>query len=110
MPTNAVFLLCHRSVTFSGQAIGSTKPLTAQVTDSVDVCTAEVARSRSLREQVAQTIDNVQALQEAAFRTVNEGLTQKVAETITLKVRTLIQDMFPRITMDCKIEPCTCHW
>ncbi|KAL8612187.1 hypothetical protein ACOMHN_018476 [Nucella lapillus] len=45
------------------------------------------ARSRSayLRRNLRDTIDQVQRLTRAAHKSVNNGLTQKVAETITLK-------------------------
>ncbi|XP_076436605.1 tektin-like protein 1 [Babylonia areolata] len=42
-------------------------------------------RSAYLRRNLRDTIDQVQRLQRAAHRSVNDGLTQKVAETVTLK-------------------------
>lgn len=50
---------------------------------------AEEARARSayLRRELKDAIDRTEKLQKAAHKSVNDGITQKVAETITLKVR-----------------------
>lgn len=54
---------------------------------------SEEARARSayLRRELKEAIDRTEKLQKAAHKSVNDGLTQKVAETITLKVRLLLQ-------------------
>lgn len=48
---------------------------------------AEEARARSayLRRELKDAIDRTEKLQKAAHKSVNDGITQKVAETITLK-------------------------
>lgn len=105
-------LLCHAnsSITFSAQREGRRAPtaldgriscidstrLGASVADALGPYTPETdqalaeaaeARGRSayLRKTLRDTIDQIERLQAAAHKSVNDGLTQKVAETMTLK-------------------------
>ncbi|XP_071096356.1 tektin-like protein 1 [Haliotis cracherodii] len=58
-------------------------------TPDADIALADAleARCRSgyLRQELRETIDRAERLQKAAHKSVNDGLTQKVAETVTLK-------------------------
>lgn len=44
-------------------------------------------RSITLRKEVAEAIEQTIKLQKAAHNSVNDGMTQKVAETVTMRVR-----------------------
>lgn len=47
------------------------------------------ARSAYLRRELREAIDRTDKLQKAAHKSVNDGLTQKLSETVTLKVHNL---------------------
>ena len=49
------------------------------------------SNSRLIRQQLYSAIDHTQRKQEAAHSSVNEGLTRKLAQTVTLTVRGLLK-------------------
>lgn len=61
-------------------------PYTPEVDTLLGDATDARNRSAYLRRELRCTIDRVDKLKQAAHKSVNEGLTQKVAETVTLKV------------------------
>ncbi|XP_064616215.1 tektin-like protein 1 [Liolophura sinensis] len=74
----------------------SMENLSANITDQLGPFTPECehsladakearARSAYLRREVHEIIDKTEKLQKAAHKSVNDGLTQKLAETVTLK-------------------------
>ena len=48
-----------------------------------------IARSKAIRREIAEAIDHTHRMQVAAHSAVNEGLTRKLAQTVTLSVSTL---------------------
>lgn len=78
--------------------------LSANITDQLGPFTPECehaladarearARSSYLRREVHEILDKTVKLQKAAHKSVNDGLTQKLAETVTLKVNQLLQPL-----------------
>eukprot|EP00795_Rhopilema_esculentum_P010852 gene10850-19669_t len=60
-------------------------PCTPEVTEVMSLAADARKRSVTLRKEVTETIDQIQKLQKAAHRSVNDGLTKKVSETTTMK-------------------------
>ena len=100
--SRALDLVCHTvssmpAVSLSLDATSVNNVPASKGTDPLGAYTPEVqqamslaedARKRSgaLRKEVTEAIDQVQKLQKVAHRSVNDGLTKKVAETVTVKV------------------------
>lgn len=94
-PENAATsLLSHRSKTsldgrISRFGSSQTDPL-GPYTPDADLALADAlearARSTYLRKELKEAIEKTDKLQKAAHKSVNDGLTHKLAETITLKV------------------------
>ena len=61
-------------------------PCTPEVKQAMSLATDARKRSIVLRKEVAEAIDQVQKLQKAAHKSVNDGLTKKISETVTVKV------------------------
>jgi hypothetical protein len=57
--------------------------------DSVQVASEAILKSQETRRELRAAIDNKKLLQVSAHNTVNEGLTRKLAETVTLTVNIL---------------------
>eukprot|EP00117_Sycon_ciliatum_P032766 scpid60036/ scgid25341/ Coiled-coil domain-containing protein 105 len=89
----------ERSVTFSGMDTGSTLPCTDEVSNSLDTAMLSVKESRRQRDQASRLMSDTTALQQAALRSVNDGLTQKVAETVTLKQHLILSEAETRASM-----------
>lgn len=64
-------------------------PFTPEAAAAIAQAREARQRSQFLRKDIRDAIENTQQLQQAAHRAVNDGLNQKVAETITLKVHCL---------------------
>ena len=45
-----------------------------------------MSKSKSLRKEINDAVDHTQRMQMAAHSAVNEGLTRKLAQTVTLSV------------------------
>ena len=65
------------------EALGPYTPECARV---ISAATEARERSVNLRKEVAEAIEQTVKLQQAAHHSVNDGLTQKVAETVTMRV------------------------
>ncbi len=61
-------------------------PLSAEAAQSMNMASEAIQTSRTIRQEVASVIDHTQRLQQAAHESVNEGITRKLAQTITLTV------------------------
>ena len=46
----------------------------------------DISTSQSIRKEVINAIDHTDRLQKAAHSSVNEGLTRKLAQTVTMSV------------------------
>ena len=54
--------------------------------DSVQLASDAILKSQEIRRELRAAIDNKKLQQVAAHNTVNEGITRKLAETVTLTV------------------------
>ncbi len=61
-------------------------PHTPEVSEAIALAADARQRSVILRKEVIEAIDQTTKLQKAAYRSVNDGLTKKIAETTTMKV------------------------
>ena len=48
-----------------------------------------ISQSQTIRREVADAVDHTERLQKAAHSSVNEGLTRKLAQTVTMAVSIL---------------------
>lgn len=60
-------------------------PYTPEAAQAINLSEDAIKRSQILRQEVADAIDETQKLQKAAHKSVNDGLTKKVSESITAK-------------------------
>jgi len=60
-------------------------PFTPEAAESINLTEDAIKRSQILRQEVADAIEETQKLQKAAHKSVNDGLTKKVSESITAK-------------------------
>ena len=74
---------------YSRMAVNQPDPL-GPYTPEADQALADAddarARSAYLRRELREAIDRTDKLQKAAHKSANDGLTKKLAETVTLKV------------------------
>ena len=61
-------------------------PCTPEVAEAMSLANDAKQRSILLRKGVAEAIEQTTKLQSAAHKSVNDGLTKKISETITMKV------------------------
>ena len=75
--------------------------------DSVQLASEAILKSQEIRRELRAAVDNKKLLQVSAHNTVNEGLTRKLAETITITVnfvtdsvqlRNALKGMWPKFT------------
>ena len=62
-------------------------PYTPEAADAISCALQAREASASLRRSVNEAIEDANQLQHSTHRSVNHGLTQKVAETVNIKVR-----------------------
>jgi len=60
-------------------------PYTPEVAQSIQLASDAIKQSHVLRAQVADAIDETAKLQKQAHKSVNDGLTKKVGESMTMK-------------------------
>ena len=56
------------------------------MSQATSLSSESILKSRALRKEVASIIDHTDRMQQAAHASVNEGLTRKIAQTVTLTV------------------------
>ena len=83
--------------------------------DSVQLATDTISKSQEIRRELRTVIGNKRLSQISAHNTVNEGLTRKLAETVTFTVCVLIHTLeltdvhVYTLTRTCMyIHTCTC--
>ena len=60
--------------------------LTPDAHNSMKIAADAISTSQSIRKEVNNAIDHTDRLQKAAHSSVNEGLTRKLAQTVTMSV------------------------
>lgn len=60
--------------------------LSPEAQQSIDAAKDAMAKSKSIRKEIAEAVDHTHRMQVAAHSAVNEGLTRKLAQTVTLSV------------------------
>lgn len=63
-----------------------TEAMSPEAQQSMDEAAEAMAKSKALRRDVSEAIDHTQRMQTAAHAAVNEGLTRKLAQTVTMTV------------------------
>ena len=64
-------------------------PYTPEAAESIKLSADAIKRSQILRREVANAIEETSKLQKQAHKSVNSGLTKKVAESMGMKVCTV---------------------
>ena len=62
--------------------------LSPESQQSIDAAMEAMAKSKAIRKEVVEVIDHTHRMQIAAHSAVNEGMVRKLAQTVTLTVRT----------------------
>jgi hypothetical protein len=62
--------------------------LSSESLQSINAAMEAMAKSKAIRKEIVEVIDHTHRMQVAAHSAVNEGLVSKLAQTVTLTVRT----------------------
>ena len=65
-----------------------TDALSPESQQSMEAAMEAMAKSKAIRKEIVEVIDHTHRMQIAAHSAVNEGLVRKLAQTVTLTVRT----------------------
>lgn len=74
--------------TIGEQEIDPLGPYTPEVADAISLATDALMISHALLNNVELCIQETRYIQRDLYKSVNNGLTKKVAETVAMKVRT----------------------
>lgn len=65
---------------------GPYEALNPEAQQSMLLAREAISQSQTIRREVADAVDHTDRLQKAAHSSVNEGLTRKLAQTVTMTV------------------------
>lgn len=72
------------------------EPLTPAAVEAMSAAEDACSTSSEMRKEAWSTVDHSGRVQQAVHRAVNQGLTQKLAQTVTLAVSTFSYNVYPK--------------